>query len=109
MLGRGLLEQACQAKLNYFNAFATGFCGGEVWEASVVGERVCSSLGGAWQFFKNIEAGGPPRAQNHKISSLARISLLCGAAVGIWKCHMACRDTTSNIVVARAICAGQIV
>ena len=44
-----------------------------------------------------------------KICSLARISLLCGAAGGIWNCHMACRDATSNIVVAKTICAGQIV
>ena len=64
-VGQGLLEQACQVKLNYFNVFATGFCGGELWEASVVGERSCSSLGGAWRFFKNIQAGGLPRAGNH--------------------------------------------
>ena len=47
LVGQGLLEQACRVKLNYFNVFATGFCGGEVWEASAVGERACSSLGGA--------------------------------------------------------------
>ena len=44
-----------------------------------------------------------------KICSLARISLLCGAAGGICIYHMACRDTTSNSVVARTICTGQIV
>ena len=104
-----MLEQACQIKLNFFNEFATGFCGGELWEAFVVGERSCSSLGGAWRFFKNIQAGGLPRGRNHEFFSLARISLLCGAAVGILNCHMACGDTTSNSVVAKAICAGQIV
>ena len=108
-VGQGLLEQACRVKLNYFNAFSTGICGGEVWKASVVGERVCSSLGGAWRFSKNIEAGGLARARNHKICSLARISLPCGAAVGIWNCHMACKDIASNILVARPIGVGQIV
>ena len=72
-------------------------------------EFACFRLGvGEW-FSENIEAGDVPRVQNHEIFSLARISLFCGVAVGNWNSHMACRDTTSNSVVARTICAGQIV
>ena len=36
-----LLIQIRGAKINYFNAYATGFRGGEVWETSVLGEFLC--------------------------------------------------------------------
>ena len=36
-----LLVQIGGAKINYFDANATRFCDGEVWETSVLGEFVC--------------------------------------------------------------------
>ena len=79
-VGQGLLEQVCQVTLNYFNVFATGFCGGGLWEASVVGERLCSSLCGVLRFSKNIQSGGLPRARNHQNSFASANFIACGAA-----------------------------
>ena len=51
--GQGLLEQSSGAKINYFDACAARFCGGEVWGIPVCLKRSCSRfrvVGGLLQF-----------------------------------------------------------
>ena len=52
--GRGLLEQSTDAKIDYFNARASRFCGGGVWEIPVLPQtgviKVWWSWGGLVQF-----------------------------------------------------------